>query len=254
MKKRRLPHQKLKIRSVAVFANPDKAKAIRELPKLKTWLKKRRIAVLTTTQLSKADALIVLGGDGTILSIAPEAARHGVPVLGINMGHLGFLTAVQIENMMKALESWLAGHWTLSERTMLEVRAPQEKKPIYALNDAVIRLKALTRVTTVQASIDGESLGQFTGDGVIVATTTGSTAYSLSAQGPVVHPEVEAMLLTPICAHSFAQKPVVFPLHCQLELRSMDKSRRSEVQLCLDGQRVFPIRGGGLCPYTTVPV
>src|SRR5207342_1191955 len=101
-----------------------------------------------------------------------------------------------------------------------------------------------TRVTTVQASIHGQELGRFIGDGVIVATPTGSTAYSLAAQGPIVHPDVNALVLTPICAHSFSQRPVVYPSDQILELALMDQRVRNEVQLCLDGQRVFLLRAG----------
>ncbi|MCB4757675.1 MAG: NAD(+)/NADH kinase, partial [Elusimicrobia bacterium] len=232
----------MRVRSVAVVANPDKIKAREEEPRLKSWLKERRLTALSRNQIEKADAVVTLGGDGTILAIAPRAALAGVPVLGVNIGRMGFLTAVELSQMYPFLERWLGGQLRLSERMMLDVSAPRVKHQLLALNDAVIRIGSTARVTTIYASIERENLGCFVGDGVIVATPTGSTAYSLSAQGPVVHPEVEALVLTPICAHSFTQRPVVFPGRHTLELRVHDASHRHDVQLCLDGQRVFPLK------------
>jgi NAD+ kinase len=211
---------------------------------LEAWLSRRKIAVLPLSRLSDADALLTLGGDGTILSIASTAAHHGVPVLGVNTGRLGFMTAIELPNLYTSLSHVVKGEWAVSSRLMIEVKAPRVSAPLLALNDAVIRIGSTTRVTTVLASIQGQELGRFIGDGVIVATPTGSTAYSLAAQGPVVHPDVNALVFTPICAHSFSQRPVVFPSDQVLELLLVDKRVRNEVQLCLDGQRVFLLRPG----------
>ncbi len=234
----------MKIRSVAIVANPDKARARAELPRLHTWFKRRKIVVHGAAQLERADAILTLGGDGTILAVATKAALAGIPVLGVNIGRLGFMTAVDLNGLYNSLNKWVGGAWPISQRLMLEVTAPHVKTPLLALNDAVIRIGSTTRVTTVFASIENEELGKFTGDGVIVATPTGSTAYSLAAQGPVVHPEVEALVLTPICAHSFTQRPVVFPRHQKLDLRLRDQREGNQVQLCLDGQRVFLLKSG----------
>ncbi len=230
------------ISSVALFANPEKTRARQETVRLRKWFSQRKIKVVPSTDLAKADAVITLGGDGTILSIAPKAALAGVPVLGINIGRLGFMTAVELTKMYSGLKAWLKGNWTISERSMLEVKIPRIKSSAYALNDAVIRLRSSMRLTRISASIEGEDLGSFTGDGVIVATTTGSTAYSLAAQGPVVHPDVEALILTPICAHSFTQRPIVFPSNLTLDLVMHDQRKGNEVQLCLDGQRVYSLK------------
>lgn len=230
------------MRSIAIVANPDKLRAKHELPRLKDWLKRRKIRSVSPTNLSSADAVITLGGDGTILAIAARAAESGVPVFGVNLGRLGFMTAVEVGRMYTALDEWLTGHWITSERLMLEVMPPRSKKPVLALNEAVIRVGSSTRMTAILVSIDSENLGRFTGDGVIVATPTGSTAYSLAAQGPVIHPEVEAMVLTPVCAHSFTQRPVVFPAHLVMKLTLADQRTGSEVHLCLDGQKVFALK------------
>lgn len=231
-------------RGVVVFANPEKVSAQRELPRLRSWLRRHAIPSLPLKDLRRADAVIALGGDGTILSIAPRAAEADVPVLGVNVGWMGFMTTVELKKMYAGLDEWLKGRWQISSRMMLEVRVPRIATPMLALNDAVVRIAKTPRVTTISALIEGETVARFRGDGIIVATPTGSTAYSLAAQGPVVHPELEAMVLTPICAHSFAQRPVVFPAGQTLDLRLDDPRRGNDVQLCLDGQRVFPLRRG----------
>jgi len=231
-------------RSVCLVANPEKDIANRELRKLSAALRKRKIGVRPAKEFEKSDAVITLGGDGTILAIAGRAAHAGIPVLGVNMGRLGFMTAIGIKRVYSILDEWLKGHWPVSERLMLDVQVPRLKRSFLALNDAVLRIGSVTRVTRISASIEHEDLGLFTGDGVIVATPTGSTAYSMSAHGPVVHPEVEALVLTPICAHSFSQRPVVFPAGHTLELRIEDHRKGNDVQLCLDGQRVIPLKSG----------
>lgn len=229
-------------RTAAVVANREKIRAQRELPKLSKWLRSKGIRPVGMEGLSKADVIITLGGDGAILAVAPQAARAGVPVLGINVGRLGFMTAVGVDRLYPALEAWRKGAWTVSERLMLEVHPPRVKTPQLALNDVVVRLGSTTRLTAISAAIEDEHLGVFTGDGLIVSTTTGSTAYTLAAQGPIVHPDVEALILTPICPHSLTQRPVVFPADQTLELQLQDRSRGNEVQLCLDGQRVFVLK------------
>jgi NAD+ kinase len=232
----------LKIHRVVIVSNPLKSQAREELPKLHTWLKNRKITVLPRNKMFQADVVITLGGDGTILAIAPEAAKANIPVLGINIGRLGFMTASELGRMYGNLAECFSGRWKISERIMLEVQAPRERNPTIALNDAVIRIGATTRVTTVVAAIEKEDLGTFTGDGIIVATPTGSTAYSLAAQGPVIYPEMEAFVITPICAHSFTQRPVVYPAKLNLVLRWEDERKGTQVQLCLDGQRVFALK------------
>lgn len=243
-----------RIEAVSVIANPEKPRARQELPRLKKWLRARGIVTLGPAALAKADAVITLGGDGTILAVAPKAAREGVPVLGVNIGRLGFMTAVEVRQLYPALVRWLNGHWAVSHRLMLEVWPPRGRRPELALNDAVVRIGATTRVTTVSAAVSSEHLGNFTGDGLIAATPTGSTAYSLAAQGPVVHPEVEALVLTPICAHSFRQRPLVFPADKSLELQLVDESDAGRTQLCLDGQRVFTLRYGDRIRIGAAPI
>lgn len=232
------------IRSIVLVANPEKKIAGQESVRLRSWLKNKGIRVLGPSQFDQADGVITLGGDGTILSIASQAARARVPVFGVNVGRLGFMTTTSLSGMRKGIEQWLAGKWLLSPRLLLEVTSPSLKGTHLALNDVVVRIGAPTRVTHVHTSINGQELGVLTGDGVIVSTSTGSTAYSLSAQGPVVHPEIDALILTPICPHSFSQRPIVFPSTQTLTLCLQDKHVKNEVQLCFDGQRVFHLKSG----------
>ena len=243
----------VKIRSVALVCNPEKSRARVELPRLRAWFKRNGIQAQSLRHVKDVDAVVTLGGDGTILSVATQAALAGVPVLGVNLGRLGFMTSVELRVLYPSLQRWVKGDWAVSERLMLEVTVPRVKAPLMALNDAVVRIGSTTRVTAVDAAIQNEELGRFTGDGVIVATPTGSTAYSLAAQGPVVHPAVEALVLTPICAHSFTQRPVVFPKHQTLELRLQDQRVGNEVRLCLDGQRVFVLRSGDVVRVRCAP-
>lgn len=243
----------MSIRSVVLVSNPEKSRARAELPRLRAWLNSNRIDVRPAGKLRGSDAVITLGGDGTILNIASKAALAGVPVLGINVGRLGFMTSMELPALYPTLKRWIKGDWAVSERLMLEVSAPRVNGALLALNDAVIRVGSTPRVTTIDALIENEELGRFTGDGVIVATPTGSTAYSLAAQGPVIHPELEALVLTPICAHSFTQRPVVFPKSQTLELRLQDQRIGNEVQLCLDGQRLFSLKSGDIVRVRCAP-
>lgn len=231
-----------RIRSIAIVSNPDKVHALEQLKPLRLWLKRQGVRVVSASSVSQADVVMTLGGDGTILAVAPKAALAGVPVLGVNVGRLGFMTTVGLNEMYAALSDLLEGRLVVSERLMLDVTIPRTKGTHLALNDAVVRAGSTTRVIMVNATIENEDLGCFAGDGLIVATPTGSTAYSLAAQGPIVHPEMEALVLTPICAHSFRQRPVVFPSKRTLTICPMDRKGIREIQLCLDGQRVFSLR------------
>ncbi|MBV9080560.1 MAG: NAD(+)/NADH kinase [Elusimicrobia bacterium] len=243
-----------RVRTVAIVPNPEKSRARQELPRLKRWLKKRGIAAVGRAGISRSDAVITLGGDGTLLAVAPDAAAAGVPVIGVNLGRLGFMTAVELRRLYPSLDAWLKGRWVASERLLLEVWPPRRRGPLMALNDVVMRTGATSRITTVSLSISGERLGDFTGDGIIVATPTGSTAYSLAAQGPIVHPEMEALVVTPICAHSFRQRPIVCPADRALEVRLEDANAGSRTTLCLDGQQTFSLELGDRVRIGRAPI
>lgn len=228
---------------MALFHNPHKPDADRLLPKISQWLKKKGARVLGPAQCGEAQAAIALGGDGTLLSAARRAAPHGLPVLGINVGRLGFLTATESERVYPALERLLAGKLTVSSRMMLQYTGPGGKSQL-ALNDAAIHGRAPGRVVRLAVWVDGARLATFLGDGLIVATPTGSTAYSMAAGGPLVTPDNDLILLTPICAHSLSQRPLVLAPQAVVEVALEPRYKEERLTVTLDGQEHFTVKAG----------
>jgi NAD+ kinase len=185
----------------------------------------------------------VLGGDGTLLAAARLAAPRTIPILPINMGSLGFLTSFTLEELYPALEDALGGRFSISERIMLHVELERAGKVIESqsvLNEAVINKGALARMIELQLSIDADFVCRYRADGLIVASPTGSTAYSLSAGGPIVHPAVEAFIITPICPHMLSDRPVVVRDSSSIELKLSGNTE--SVFLTLDGQKGIPLQ------------
>ncbi len=192
---------------------------------------------------SRADLLVVLGGDGTLIHAAGLCHRREVPILGVNMGTLGFLTEVPHERAFAMLEKALHGELPVSRRLMLEVQVRHRDEVLLegaVLNDAVVSKNALSRLATLEVMIDGRPATTYEADGLIVATPTGSTAYSLSADGPIVLPTLDAMLLTPICPHALTQRPLVLP-PCVVSVRLASPS---EMFATLDGTSGRPLEIG----------
>jgi NAD+ kinase len=190
---------------------------------------------------AEVDLVVVLGGDGTLLSVA-HCALGGTPILGINMGTLGFLTEHPAESLLPMLHATLEGRTALErrERLSVEVVAPgRDLVSRLVLNDAVIAKTAMARIVSLSAHVNDQFVSRFRGDGVIVATPTGSTAYNLSAGGPILYPTLEVMLLTPICPHTLTNRPVALPLDAVVEVRL--ESRSDEVSLTLDGQQMVAL-------------
>ncbi len=179
--------------------------------------------------------VIALGGDGTILKTVNHAAEHDVPVMGINLGHLGFLTQAErddLSNLVKILE----GDFSVEYRMMLEARVVKNGKiagSFTALNDIIIRSNS-AKMISLEANVDGTSAGKYLADGIIVATSTGSTAYSLSCGGPIVHKALDCMIMNPICPHSMKSRCIVVPPYSHISV-SFDASYCSEVDLRIDG-------------------
>ena len=196
------------------------------------------------------DLVIVLGGDGTLRSVARSAAAAAVPVLGINYGSLGFLTSTSREESARAIDDLMAGRYTSSRRMMLRAgveageAAPDSdrRRPRDVLNDAVVNKTSLARVVELQLEVDGEFVSRYRADGLIVATPTGSTAYSLAAGGPIVMPEVEAIVISPISPHSLANRPLVLPAEARIGVRLL--SEELDIVLTLDGQEGISIYPG----------
>ena len=196
-------------------------------------------------ELKRADLILTLGGDGTILHLAKLAALNNVPMLGINMGGLGFLAELESGHLeeLRGLEGW---KFPIEERMMLDVAVLREGRQVYTnmgLNDAVIREGPISHVIHLKISSDGTHLADIAGDGAIVATPTGSTAYSLSAGGPVVEPAAQTMLLTPICTHNMRFSSYVLSPEHTLTVE-LERNGRKPVYLFVDESRGFPIRSG----------
>ncbi|MBU1185490.1 MAG: NAD(+)/NADH kinase [Acidobacteria bacterium] len=182
----------------------------------------------------QVDVLIVLGGDGTLLSVSHLAAKNGIPVIGINMGSLGFLTEVPLNEMRQTIDSFLDGNPHIrNPRQMLEVVC--RGKTYDCLNDVVINKGALARMIQCIIRIDGEEIARLRADGLIISTPTGSTAYSLSAGGPIVHPSIPAIIIAPICPHTLTFRPMVISSASEVRVQLQNESE--EVYLTIDGQR-----------------
>src|SRR3989442_871621 len=189
----------------------------------------------------RADLLITFGGDGTLLSVARHAPDH-VPVLGVNMGTLGFLTEVRAEEFPHVLERVLSGNYIVEPRVTFNARVfgpERDGKEYRILNDVAINKTALSRIIEMRVNVAGQFVSTFRGDGLIVCTPTGSTAYNLSAGGPIVYPTMGAVVITPICPHMLTNRPLVLPDTLDIEIGIVTKNQ--EIFLTLDGQEGLPI-------------
>jgi len=187
--------------------------------------------------------MLVLGGDGTMIATARMLGDSEVPVLGVNYGGLGYLAEFRVEELYTALESILEGNYRLDTRVMLAVqliRGDEEVTRTRVLNDAVINKSALARIIEIEAYLNQQFVNSFRADGLIVSTPTGSTAYNLSAGGPVIYPSMNAVVITPICPFTLSNRPIVVPDDAVIELCL--KTRQEDVALTLDGQVGFPLQ------------
>lgn len=199
-------------------------------------------AATKSEMFAQADAILVLGGDGTFLATARHAGEREIPIVGVNLGGLGFLTEITRDDLRTTLLQSLEGEVPLDRRRMLRAvvrRADGQRETYQALNDAVLSRGALGRTVDIEARIDGDFLASFKADGVILSTPTGSTAYSLSAGGPLVHPSVRVIVLAPICPHTLSVRPLVVDDSATLEFRQ--HGDREELLLTLDGQETVPL-------------
>jgi NAD+ kinase len=185
----------------------------------------------------KVDLIVVLGGDGTLLAVARLVDGLDVPILGVNLGGLGFLTATTLEALYPTLEAVLRGEYGAEERMMLAARLLRDGRPTaedLALNDVVIAKGALGRLIELELRVDGQATTAYRADGLIIATPTGSTAYNLSAGGPILFPTMDAVVLTPICSHTLTNRPIVLPAGAELEVSLLTDS--PDVVMSVDGQ------------------
>jgi NAD+ kinase len=207
---------------------------------------------LTIRQLAKkADLLVVLGGDGTILSVAGELGDANKPIFGINVGSLGFLTCSSSSTYREAVEGIASGKITFSDRTLLEVRIKgrgKTTKPMIGLNDAVFSRGELSRLVRLRTCVNGEALTEFNADGLIIATPTGSTAYSLSAGGPILAPESGVLVITPICPHVLTNRSIIVADSSVIEVEAVKPESKPEspVYLSVDGRESVLVERGAV--------
>ena len=239
---------------VGLVAKPDAPEAPALLARLVEWLTGRGLSVsleketagLVPTAAAAAtrksdlpgqsDLIIVLGGDGTLLSMARAVGDLGVPLLGINLGGLGFLTATTVEEAVAAVDAYLDGRMAIDERMMLAariVRSGQAVGEYAALNDVVITKSAMSRIINLEVSVQGEYATAYRADGLIISTPTGSTAYCLSAGGPILFPTMDAVVIVPIASHTLTNRPIVLPGHQRIEVTLKTDQ---DVMLTVDGQ------------------
>lgn len=189
-----------------------------------------------------SDALVTLGGDGTLISVARRSFKYEVPILGIYAGSLGFLADLNIDELDEFLSSFSNGNYRIDERAILEAQFMQGDKEIttYAFNDTVLTRHSVLNMIHVETLVDSKAFNTYHGDGVIVSTPTGSTAYNLSAGGPVLFPLTNVFSLTPICPHSLTQRPVVFPGEFSIEM----KTPNEKALIIIDGQDKYELESG----------
>jgi len=256
------------MKSIGIIANLTKTGAAQVVAELSEWLQHRDITALVMEDcaaaigpagnckvlekeelVSLADGLIVFGGDGTLLSVARLPCTAGVPILAVNLGSLGFLTEVTLDELYPALEQILSGDFQLDERMMLRATLRKEKgdgieAQSLALNDAVISGGPFSRIMSLETHIDGQHVATYSADGLIVATPSGSTAYSLSAGGPIVHPGLSAFILTPICPHTLTVRPYIVSAESRISIAV--RSVHSDIMLTIDGQEAFDLHPGSV--------
>ncbi len=251
----------MKIKKVGIIANIEKENIAGFAGALKKWLEDRGIKVSLEANIaaaigksggfkiedlaSKVNLMAVLGGDGTMLRTARYVAQHHVPIVGINMGTFGYLTEVNLNETYAALELILKGDFLTEKRMMLDVKIRRGNKIIASgivLNDVVINRGNLSRIVELETSINNQYLTTYKSDGLIISTPTGSTAYSLSAGGPIVFPGRDLIIINPICPHTLTNRPIIFPENSDVQITLW--SKESGATVTLDGQESYRISSG----------
>jgi NAD+ kinase len=255
------------IKRIGVIVKPHQPDALETLCRLTIWLNERGITLVGPTEVEReqiehktgcaidvvheselaaqVDLMLVLGGDGTMIATARMIGDTQVPVIGVNYGGLGYLAEFPLEELFPALESILAGQYKVQQRLMLTVELWRGEELVTrnrVLNDVVVNKSALARIIEIEAHLNEQFVNLFRADGLIVATPTGSTAYNLSAGGPIIYPSMHAVVITPICPFTLSNRPLVVPDDSMIDVRLM--TEKEEVALTLDGQVGVPLRAG----------
>jgi NAD+ kinase len=259
------------LQKVLILPNLAKPKALKLIAKLMAALKKRGFEVLLENNTNKSldcprvnldqtgfwnkfDLLMVLGGDGSMLNAARLIYPHQIPLLGVNLGHLGFLTQIECHRLDAALDDLSAGNYKIEERSMIQavvIRKTVCCERLYGLNELVVARGASTRLIRLETWIDGEYYTTYPVDGLIVATATGSTAYSLSAGGPIVDPRLKGILITPICAHSLYARPLV--LSEEANVKVILNAHHTDISLTADSHTIVSLAPGDEIYFSRAP-
>jgi len=249
---------------IGIIAKKNKPETVAIAGDLAEWLRPKKVQVYIEEEMGKLlsqtrsqhylksikreeiptdiEMIVVLGGDGTLLSVARQVWNKNIPILGVNLGGLGFLTEITLDELYPVLEKVLRNDFEINEREVLNagvIRSGNRITEFIVLNDAVINKGALARIIDLETTINGEYLSTFRSDGLIISTPTGSTAYNLSAGGPIVYPSLHTIIITPICPHTLTIRPIIIP--DDVKIRALLKSRDEEVTLTLDGQQGFTL-------------
>lgn len=251
-------------KTVAIISKPDRPELSEVLPALEKWLQQRNYAVVVDQESAayfsastvmprselatrSPDLALVLGGDGTLLSAARAVAKTGTLILGVNLGTLGFMTELPLADLYSALDAIEKEHYIVDSRSMLScslVRGGEIVATHVALNELVVSKSAIARLNHFELFVDSEFVSSYKADGLIIATPTGSTAYSLGAGGPILEPDVDAFVITPVSPHGLTHRPVVVRDTVEIEIQV--KTGQEEAYLSLDGQVGMPMRDGDI--------
>ncbi|MBD3180792.1 NAD(+) kinase [Candidatus Poribacteria bacterium] len=253
------------MKSIGIIANLTKEGASKAVSEVSDWLHNKGIQPLITQDCidttgcngfavtdreelaSKSHCIIVFGGDGTLLNASRITGAEKVPILAVNIGSLGFLTELTIDELYQSLTKVINGDYQIDERMMLTSNVGTDNEIEFtstALNDAVISKEPFSKIILLESYIDGEHVATYRADGLIIATPSGSTAYSLSAGGPIVHPNMDAFILTPICPHALSLRPHIVSADSKISV--LVKAVHGDVMLTIDGQEAFELYPGAL--------
>jgi len=252
------------MKRIGIVAKRNKPEAIPIIRNLADWFQSGKVELYVEEELGRfltpsllgsslkpipredlpslVEMVIVLGGDGTLLGVARQVWDRDIPILGVNLGGLGFLTEIHSEELHRVVERVLRGDYEVDERDVLRasvIRKGERVAEFIVMNDAVINKGALARIIDLETTVNGQYVATFQADGLIISTPTGSTAYNLSAGGPIVYPSLHTLVITPICPHTLTNRPIVIP--DDVEVRASLRSKNQEVILTLDGQTGFPL-------------
>ena len=231
------------IKKVGIIVKTNSQESQQIASELVGWFGDRSVSAVIDTITPDLDILVILGGDGTLLHVADQAMEFQIPVVGVNLGGLGFLTEVAVNERFEAFEAIIAGSVELEDRMMIKVRLCSDQscsKWLHALNDVVVSKVSVDQLVRLGTWVDDEYITTYRADGLIFSTPTGSTAYNLSAGGPIVHRELRTILVTPICPFMLESRPVLLPATCKLTTRLADKVN---LKVIVDGRFAWEMKG-----------